>query len=254
MVQKTLKLFAWDDETDSTELSSIFLDFDSAQNFRIRTLTFVRQCLGFDAPSNAKKNSEEISIESNPIITNFSSVGQSIIQAYTVEQCECLLQEIEFFLEMSAVEQRLSLGDTLPSVEDYVKRRMGTSAVAVCIAITEYCFGMELPRSIMQSSDMKRLWDETNIIIFIVNDILSVHKEVAQGQVDSLIPLLFRQHGAAQLAIDKAIVILKNAVASFDQAARILLARYTQDDITATCLGQFIEGCRYACTANLNWR
>ena len=37
-----------------------------------------------------------------------------------------------------ALEQRVALGDTLPSVEDYFKRRMGTSAVTVCLAMTEY--------------------------------------------------------------------------------------------------------------------
>ena len=85
-------------------------------------------------------------------------------------------------MEMSAVEQRLALDDTLPSVEDYLKRRMGTSAVTVCLALTEYeihetriltiliifryCLGMELPLPVMRSPEMKRLWDETNIIIF----------------------------------------------------------------------------------------
>ena len=38
---------------------------------------------------------------------------------------------------MSAVEQTISLGEELPSVEEYRRRRMGTSAVGVCLAITE---------------------------------------------------------------------------------------------------------------------
>ena len=53
------------------------------------------------------------------------------------EQRERLLQEIEFFLQMSAKEQKVSLDEHLPSVEQYIQRRMGTSAVGVCLAMTE---------------------------------------------------------------------------------------------------------------------
>ena len=53
------------------------------------------------------------------------------------EQRERLLEHIDFFLEMSTTEQHVALGDSLPSVEEYLRRRMGTSAVRVCLAITE---------------------------------------------------------------------------------------------------------------------
>lgn len=82
---------------------------------------------------------------------------------------------------MTEVEQVCSLNDHLPSVEDYLQRRMGSSAVGVCLALTEYtltgflwlllltiyryAFDMELPTLVMQDIDMRQLWDETNIII-----------------------------------------------------------------------------------------
>ena len=48
------------------------------------------------------------------------------------------MQQIEFFVDMSEVEQQVQLSGHLPSVESYRCRRMGTSAVAVCLAIHEY--------------------------------------------------------------------------------------------------------------------
>ncbi len=48
------------------------------------------------------------------------------------------MQQIEHFIEMSELEQRVQLSGDLPSVESYQRRRMGTSAVAVCLAIHEY--------------------------------------------------------------------------------------------------------------------
>lgn len=55
-----------------------------------------------------------------------------------VEQQQRLLQQIEFFIDMQAEEQKAALEDTLPTVEQYCRRRMGTSAVGVCLALTEY--------------------------------------------------------------------------------------------------------------------
>lgn len=66
---------------------------------------------------------------------------------------------------MAEREQRVQLSQTLPSVDEYKERRMGTSGVAVCLAISEYAYEMELPRAVMESQPMLDLWDETNRII-----------------------------------------------------------------------------------------
>ena len=68
-----------------------------------------------------------------------------------------------------------------PTVQEYQERRMGSSAVEVCLAITEYemanapqmnlnneiryCFDMEMPLAIMEKNELKPLCNETNIII-----------------------------------------------------------------------------------------
>lgn len=82
---------------------------------------------------------------------------------------------------------------------------------------------------------------------FLVND-------QAQGQVDSLIPLLFSHYNDAQYAIDISIALLETAVSGFDQAAYALLISYIQDERVVTRLDSFVDGCRYACTANPKWR
>ena len=47
------------------------------------------------------------------------------------------MNQIEFFVDMAELEQRVQLNEHLPSLESYQRRRMGTSAVAVCLAIHE---------------------------------------------------------------------------------------------------------------------
>ena len=47
------------------------------------------------------------------------------------------MKEIEFFLEMSEQEQRVRLAQKVPTLEEYWRIRIGTSAVGVMIASVE---------------------------------------------------------------------------------------------------------------------
>jgi hypothetical protein len=73
------------------------------------------------------------------------------------------------------------------------------------------------------------------------------------GQTDSLIPLLSLELGSVQAALDDASRMMQNSVESIDKAAESLLARYAHDASMYTNLQKYIEGCKYACTGNLNW-
>jgi len=137
---------------------------------------------------------------SNPIITKFKPIGDAIFGSFTKgrsmrlfpscnsmtetleAQAASLLYELELFVQMTGVEQQYQMNERLPTVEEYMERRMGSSAVGVCLAMTEFvnfivngdkmltsdsrsCNGIEIPPSIMQDADVKALWDETNVII-----------------------------------------------------------------------------------------
>lgn len=240
-------LFAWDDETDSSEFSSLVSDLDGAQAFRTETIEYTKSCLtGDEHTLNAK-------LPSNPIIASFQPIGDAISKSCTAAQSVAFINELLFFVEMTKVEQQFQLSETLPTVEEYRQRRMGSSAVGMCLAITEYCFGMEIPPDIMAEVDMKAVWDRTNIIISTVNDILSIRKEIMQGQVDTLIPLLYLRHGTLEAAMDNAVKILDESIAAFELSSRQLLDRHSYDTDVHLGLKKFIHGCKCACTANLNW-
>jgi uncharacterized protein related to proFAR isomerase len=57
-----------------------------------------------------------------------------------------LMEQIKLFVEMSEVEQRVQLSGHIPSVESYQRRRMGTSAVGVSLALHE-CVQISSQRS-----------------------------------------------------------------------------------------------------------
>ena len=73
--------------------------------------------------------------------------------------------------------------------------------------------------------------------------------------MDSLIPLLYVAHGLdAQAAVDHADSLLTESVQRFNLAADTLLQDDAGDPVAIVDVAKFIDSCRYACTANLNWR
>jgi hypothetical protein len=53
-------------------------------------------------------------------------------------QADSLLYWLELFIEMTGVEQEQQLSGDLPTVDVYQQRRMGSTAIGVCLAMTEY--------------------------------------------------------------------------------------------------------------------
>ena len=47
------------------------------------------------------------------------------------------INELLLFVEMTNIEQQFQMSEKLPTVEEYRQRRMGSSAVGMCLAITE---------------------------------------------------------------------------------------------------------------------
>ncbi|KAI0856987.1 terpenoid synthase [Xylaria cubensis] len=240
-------LFAWDDETDSLEFSSLNGDMESASVFRNQTVEYIREIM------NQDKHGRSSTITQNRIIRSFKPIGDAICSSSNKLQSQTFLEELIFFIKMCEEEQKVQMNGRFPSVEEYLQRRMGSSAVGVCLAITEYATGATLPEEIMRDDSMKILWHETNMIISTVNDILSVKKEIGQSQPDTLIPLLFAKFNSMQAAIDEAVLIVSNSIDRFQRAESDVLSRYATCPNIERVIQDHINAYKSACTANINW-
>nr|AHY23921.1 terpene synthase [Hypoxylon sp. E7406B] len=242
-----LWLFAWDDETDSPEFSAVINDWDKASTFRQRTTNYLQQSL----LKNSKSNLANMSTD--PINALFGPVAEAISESCDDRQVGTFLDELLFYVKMCGEEQKLQVAHRLPTVEEYVRLRLGSGAVRVCFATIEYAYGITLSQKIMDDEAMQRIWHEANIIIHTTNDILSVKKEVAQSQVDSLVPLLALELGSMQAAMNHAVDIVRSSIQRFDTAAIEILERYATTPKVQEDIRKSIDACRYACTSNLNW-
>ncbi|PNP54756.1 hypothetical protein THARTR1_04961 [Trichoderma harzianum] len=171
-----------------------------------------------------------------------------------VEQRKRFLREMEFFIRKSQLEQKSRLDGCILSLDEYWDIRMGTSAVGVIMAVNEFSARANISDIIMDHPDMRTIWDESNINVSIVNDLLSLKKEISKGAIDSLIPILCANTETPQSAIGHALKSLKESIARFDTTAWKLLN--TIDTVSPDKLStyEFIQDCRFNCSGNLYWR
>lgn len=160
-------------------------------------------------------------------------------------------------MEKSEVEQRLRLDGRIISLDEFWRFRLGSSAVPVVLCINEYCNDINVSQGTAQCAEMGDLWDMTNINICMVNDLLSMKKEIQHGSAESLIPILYAAKPNVQVVAHEVVEALESIITEFNTAAAKLIERERQgrDDTEAVReLLKFVEGCRYYCTGNLSWR
>jgi hypothetical protein len=133
---------------------------------------------------------------------------------------------MEDFIHTTQTEQEFQTTDTLPTVEQYIHRRIGSGAVKVCYALIEYQHGIAVSPSIIHDEHMRVVWDETDIVTSITNDLLSLKKEIAHGQVDTILPLLYLRHGSIEAAVEAAVEMMRESVRKTDEAVEVLERKY----------------------------
>lgn len=244
-------LFTWDDEID--EPTGLYTDdAESAQKYRVDTLNFVGACLELPGFSPTFKPQSRI-------VQSFDVIGLSLAASYDTSQRQRFFDEIARFMAASEAEQTCRLQGRVFDLDEYWSVRLGTSAVYIGSAAGEFSMGSSspIPSHLMQCSAMQALWDETNIIISITNDLLSLRKEMRLGCIDSIIPLTFASTRDIRMALELSITALRASKTRFEDAAKTLLqeARCNEDSEEFTRqLEQFIDVQRSNCVGNLVWR
>ncbi|TAQ83097.1 hypothetical protein B7494_g8579 [Chlorociboria aeruginascens] len=238
-------LFTWDDEIDEPT-GSVADDFQGAERYREETEQFVKFCLQLSDKGTPGQG--------HPIVQSFRDIGDALCGAYDAAQRERFFAEISMFMRMSKREQDIRLQGKLPSLDQYWEFRMGTSAVYIGVSMGEFANRRTLPKEITDSKTMRRIWDETNVIISITNDLLSLRKEIRLGCVDSVVPLTCATGVDVEVAIQEAVRQLEESKRRLDEAAVELEAENrSQSPLVQDNVRRFIRVCQTNCTGNLIW-
>jgi hypothetical protein len=173
------------------------------------------------------------------------------------EQCHTFLASVLSFIDASAIEQDQYLSPTaLPSVSAYIAMRSHTSAVRPCLALIELCQFTTLPAHVIADSAMQRIWDAVNTLISYTNDVMSLKKEMRAGQVENLVPLLYVACGGSlERAMNEVKGLIEGAARDVDAAEKELVEKFAgEEEQVREGIRKVVDGCKFACTANLSWR
>ncbi|PLB54905.1 S-adenosyl-L-methionine-dependent methyltransferase [Aspergillus steynii IBT 23096] len=112
-------------------------------------------------------------------------------------------------------------------------------------AYPKFSMNRRIPKDLKELQSMKVIWNQTVLIIFLVNDIASFRKELRSDCLHNFIPVAYSASRNLQSAIHDAVDLIQKSVKTFDRAAEDLQANakargYTEDDV-----GWFIQLCRY---------
>jgi len=129
--------------------------------------------------------------------------------------------------------------------------RLFTSAVYPCLTLIELTEGLRLPAEVHGHPDVQRLAEITNNVISWANDIVSLEKELRQGDVHNLVLILSQEHKLSlQAAADRVAALHDGEIRAFIALAQRLPSFAPAVDID---LQRYVAGMRFWMRANLDW-
>lgn len=104
------------------------------------------------------------------------------------------------------VEQEVAMrvGHEMPSSDVYIDLRLATFAWLVLVDLVEFAVGRAVPLSVAGSEAYAEMIDAAGRLMFLINDLHSLKKELASGETHNIVLVLQRERGAD---LDRAIAL-----------------------------------------------
>ncbi len=143
------------------------------------------------------------------------------------------------------------------SVEQYLALRRATAGVPFYVDLIELTEHIEVPEAVRQTPAFQELVAATTDLVCLHNDLYSLDKELARGNVLNLVLVLERVHGMARdQALEAVAARATQRVEQFcaaRQRLRATLARMSVDGATIQEIGRCVTGMQDWINGNLEW-
>ncbi|KAH8151512.1 uncharacterized protein LAJ45_04133 [Morchella importuna] len=231
-------VWAWDDVFDTQ-----FEGVDSMQIREETTLNF--EYLLADPPG------PKPSVVS-PLNSSFSWFAGRIKKKMCKEPRERLLRDLKEFVH-NVTSWYGRQDDNVPTLSEYYVMRRECVGVAPTIDLIEYCYGLDIPPTMVGHRAFQQILEKTRDIVMISNDMVSLARELRAGHVDNIVSVLAYHEGMSpQEAMDHAAVLLRQAHADFESAERDLPLP-SGNDTSDEELRKFVLGCKDVCAGLMKW-
>ncbi|KAI1022551.1 hypothetical protein LB503_000776 [Fusarium chuoi] len=242
----TTWLVCWDDAVDANE-GDLAGDFVRAERWRGQTMRMVREALAVDEMSTSE------AADDDPINGVFREFGARFCQTAPRDQRRLLYDEIQFFINSCAAEQKLRLSSRIPDYEPYMKMRIGTVGGRMLCSLVPYATDQRLPGALSSAPEMVHLWTQVSILQSLMNDMLSLKKELRTDCVINAVAAIMEPGMSLDDVIAKLEERMKMAVNNFDDAANMLLHKTEFQEQTHPIVKRYVDGCRSIVTGTLRF-
>ncbi|KGO75931.1 Terpenoid synthase [Penicillium italicum] len=182
-------------------------DLQAADDFRLQTRNVLLSSLG-------KAQGEKHSLRELPhFLKQFFPLGNKLQQSLSHEQITRLVRALEETLSGSRKEQLLKTANRCPSLEEFWEYRMKTNLMDVI-------FALMWPASIPPGETVTLLedyCDNVNKAISIINDIVSLKKEIMDEVPLNLVLIFFSQGESLQDSVSHANAMYRDAMGRISQ-------------------------------------
>lgn len=160
------------------------------------------------------------------------------------------------YMDQTAEEQRHRNSHTVLDVDTFWGFRQFTAAVRPFVAAQQADLGLQCPAYLLECNpELHTVWAETTAQVIYVNELTSLKKEIASGQVENLVPLLGWEVGSIEDAVQRTVTALEksiHAMALAEQNLAYQLRAVTSED--AYELQRFVHGCKNFAHGNVYWQ
>lgn len=266
-------MYVWDSEIDSPEFSDLQTNWDAGEKFRQEAIRHLTAYLGPDGIPHTGVRAEHLSAP----LASFNPVGEATACRLSPSLKQYFLDELLRYVDATGAEQRYELSGRAPTMEEYLPLRMGTSAVAAAAVLIEYVYakhpymvlgriarskwlrsicagrymmGIDLGDALRKDNDVQRIYNETNFLVSLMNDLFSLRRELMFPFYSNAVAVLYHQNQDLQVAVDELYRLLAGSAAELEAAAQRAIRRYPhrRGDLEA-----FVTGAKTMVTGNIAW-
>ncbi|HEX5566820.1 MAG TPA: terpene synthase family protein, partial [Streptomyces sp.] len=194
---------------------------------------------------------------SNPLVESFRNLWRRINDGRPPVWRQRFRRHWRDYLLAHHREALNRCGNELPTVEEFLSARRHSIGIQPCLDLAERCGGYTLPEELHGGSPLREMRRITDDVAIFVNDIVSLDKELAVGDVNNTVILLQRTTGRPLEECVREICAAANGrVARFQEHTARLSARLAAAGAPAEVRAQvddYVDGMRNVMRGNLDW-
>ncbi|KAL2844068.1 terpenoid synthase [Aspergillus pseudoustus] len=239
--------FIWDDIFDCGSLQGQPL---AMKEYREASKQYIKHQL---LPENPCPDLSKYSTELQKALACWAEVGFHMRSVCDRGTCEVSSDAMLDYINAVDDANALFQDGSIPSVEAYWRRRDYAAGVYPTIATIPFALGVDVRSEDATNPRMRQLWKHTSYLVHITNDILSLRKELKDGQIENIVPVLMLNKGIGiNDAIQHGYKFAEEHARGIERSAAALLSEF--DDGRNDVAKAFARGCMDIAAGLIHWR